>query len=401
MRPALVELILGADFARLARPRGPDRASRSCSRATRSPGPEALAAGGVLGFGDHAWVRTDALRRLAGPAATPEWEEGFAAMLDYARTRGWVDDEQGAVRGHVERRAVDPGDRRERRPGVSGELRDAVLLSFDNLGEAADLERGTAQRPIGDDPSVTVGLPRALEALAALDLRATFFVEGLNAELYPQALRDIAAAGHEVGAARLAPRGLGRAVARPRRTSSWAAASPRSPGSASRSRASARRAARSGRGRSRPWPPTACAGARRRASAPGARRASCRLPFRWPAVDAYHRLESFTDRRTSWGDRADVASPREAADALIGALDARGDDPLVLILHPFLLLDGGRGRAGAAGARARGRAGRARGALGGAGARARGAGGLGASVAPARLTGGPTFDAASVRRPSD
>src|SRR6478672_2427123 len=94
---------------------------------------------------------------------------------------------------------VDPGDRRERRPGVNRELRDAVLLSFDNLGEAADLERGTARAPVGDDPSVTVGLPRALEALAGLDLRATFFVEGLNAELYPDALRAIAAAGHEVG----------------------------------------------------------------------------------------------------------------------------------------------------------------------------------------------------------
>ncbi len=72
------------------------------------PSPEALAAGGVLGFGDHAWVRFDALRRLAGPVATPEWEDGFAQMLDYARTRGWVDDEHGAVRGHVERRAAAP-----------------------------------------------------------------------------------------------------------------------------------------------------------------------------------------------------------------------------------------------------------------------------------------------------
>src|SRR6185369_6246747 len=86
----------------------------------------------------------------------------------------------------------------ERRAGMSGALRDAVLLSFDNLGEAADLERHGAPPP-GPHPSVTVGLPRALAALAALDLRATFFVEGLNAELYPQALRDIAAAGHEVG----------------------------------------------------------------------------------------------------------------------------------------------------------------------------------------------------------
>ena len=75
------------------------------------PTPEALAAGGVLGFGDHAWVRTDALRRLAGPLASPEWEDGFARMLDDARTRGWVDDEHGAVRGHVERRAPVPGAR--------------------------------------------------------------------------------------------------------------------------------------------------------------------------------------------------------------------------------------------------------------------------------------------------
>ena len=72
------------------------------------PSPAALAAAGVLGFGDHAWVRTDALRRLAGSIATPEWEEAFAGMLDYARTRGWVDDEHGAVRGHVERRAAAP-----------------------------------------------------------------------------------------------------------------------------------------------------------------------------------------------------------------------------------------------------------------------------------------------------
>jgi hypothetical protein len=40
----------------------------------------------------------------------PEDMTGFAvvvegaAMLDFARTRGWVDDELGAVRGHVERR---------------------------------------------------------------------------------------------------------------------------------------------------------------------------------------------------------------------------------------------------------------------------------------------------------
>jgi peptidoglycan/xylan/chitin deacetylase (PgdA/CDA1 family) len=220
---------------------------------------------------------------------------------------------------------------------VSGDLRDAVLLSFDNLGEAADLERGIAQPPIGDDPSVTVGLPRALDALAALELRATFFVEGLNAELYPQALRDIAAAGHEVGL-----HGWRHEV--------WDALSPaeedellgrgvaaltglglevegfRPPGGGLGESSVAALAAHGLR-----W----CSPAGEHAGRTGG--VAC-LPFRWPAVDAYHRLRSFTDRRTAWGDRADVASPRETADALIGALDARGDDPLVLILHPFLML---------------------------------------------------------------
>ena len=102
-----MELSLGADFACLLNP-GDSSGLAVVLEGDEDPGPEALAAGGVLGFGDHAWVRTDALRRLAGPAATSEWEEGFAAMLDYARTRGWVDDEQGAVCGHVERREPTP-----------------------------------------------------------------------------------------------------------------------------------------------------------------------------------------------------------------------------------------------------------------------------------------------------
>jgi peptidoglycan/xylan/chitin deacetylase (PgdA/CDA1 family) len=225
---------------------------------------------------------------------------------------------------------------------VSRELRDAVLLSFDNLGEAADLERGTARAPIGDDASVTVGLPRALEALAAFDLRATFFVEGLNAELYPQALRDVAAAGHEVGLHgwrhevwdvlspgeedELLRRGVGALTGVGLEVEGF-----RPPGGGLGPRTLDALAAHGLR-----W----CSPAGEHAGRTGP--VAC-LPFRWPAVDAYHRLESFTDRRTSWGDRADVASPREAADALIGALDARGDDPLVLILHPFLMLSEAEG----------------------------------------------------------
>ena len=76
----------------------------------------------------------------------------------------------------------------------------AVSVTFDNLGEAAQLELGMWPEdvPHGEHFTVLEVLPRLLELLAARGVRATFFVEGLNAEMYPDALRDLAQAGHEV-----------------------------------------------------------------------------------------------------------------------------------------------------------------------------------------------------------
>jgi peptidoglycan/xylan/chitin deacetylase (PgdA/CDA1 family) len=81
-----------------------------------------------------------------------------------------------------------------------GGARGALSLSFDNLGEAAELELGAlaADAPLGDHFTASTVLPALLDALRERDLAATFFVEGLNAELYPEALTTIAAAGHEV-----------------------------------------------------------------------------------------------------------------------------------------------------------------------------------------------------------
>jgi peptidoglycan/xylan/chitin deacetylase (PgdA/CDA1 family) len=61
----------------------------------------------------------------------------------------------------------------------------ALCLSFDNLG-------------VDEASSATRVLPALLEKLAEHDLTATFFSEGINAELDPNALRAIVAAGHEV-----------------------------------------------------------------------------------------------------------------------------------------------------------------------------------------------------------
>jgi peptidoglycan/xylan/chitin deacetylase (PgdA/CDA1 family) len=85
--------------------------------------------------------------------------------------------------------------------GWPGGARGALCLSFDNLGEAAAIELGAVAPDdpgIGEHPTVTRTLPSLLEALAEHELAATFFVEGLNAELYPEALKEIAARGHEV-----------------------------------------------------------------------------------------------------------------------------------------------------------------------------------------------------------
>lgn len=75
-----------------------------------------------------------------------------------------------------------------------------LSLTFDNLGEAAELEMGAlgAGAPLGRHETALEVVPRLLGQLDERGIAATFFVEGLNAELYPDLLREIDARGHEV-----------------------------------------------------------------------------------------------------------------------------------------------------------------------------------------------------------
>jgi peptidoglycan/xylan/chitin deacetylase (PgdA/CDA1 family) len=81
-----------------------------------------------------------------------------------------------------------------------GAARAALSLSFDNLGEAAEVGAGARDPdgPLGGHPTATEAVPAILDLLAARRLTATFFVEGLNAEVYPELLARIDAQGHEV-----------------------------------------------------------------------------------------------------------------------------------------------------------------------------------------------------------
>jgi peptidoglycan/xylan/chitin deacetylase (PgdA/CDA1 family) len=220
------------------------------------------------------------------------------------------------------------------------DLRNAVLLSFDNLGEAADMERDPSPdpQPTGDHPSVTVALPAVLDMLAALSLPATFFVEGINAGLYPDAVRAIAAAGHEVGLHAW-------------RHERWHELAP----AEEEDRLSRGIAAFAQLGLEvegfRPPGGELNAGTLRALAAHGLRWCSplgtragradgvAVLPFRWALVDAYHRLPSFADTRRRHGDEPTARSAGAAIDVLLSELERAEDGPTVVILHPFLLLD--------------------------------------------------------------
>lgn len=75
----------------------------------------------------------------------------------------------------------------------------AVSFAFDNLGEASDLEFGRwpVDRPVGRHHSAVRDVPLLLDALG--DARVAFFIESWNLAVYPDVVRSIVEAGHEVG----------------------------------------------------------------------------------------------------------------------------------------------------------------------------------------------------------
>ena len=218
--------------------------------------------------------------------------------------------------------------------------RTSIVLSFDNLGEASELERGTwpAGRPTGGHPSVTTALPRLLSHLGELGLRATFFVEAINCELNPDAVRSIADHGHELGIhgwrhERWSDVGPGRErelLQRSREAFARLGIEPvafRPPGGALHPDTPALLRAIGCR-----W--VSPLGTAYRVDDAGLGW----VPFQWPLVDAYLRMESFAELRAQHGDPAPPLPAMTAGQRLVGELTG-ASGPRTLILHPFLLAD--------------------------------------------------------------
>jgi len=211
----------------------------------------------------------------------------------------------------------------------------ALGLTFDNLGEAADVERG--EQPTGPHPSLAA-LPGLLDALQARGLRATFFVEAINAEQHPDTVRAIAARGHEVGCHAW-------------RHERWDTLAPDEEARIlTRSLAALRglgvhvRGFRPPGGALNPGTPQLLRAHGVDWCSPHGERPERRpdglaiLPFAWPLVDAYHRLDHFADLRTAHGDPAEPLDAAATADRLEAEL-VRADRPTCLVLHPFLAAD--------------------------------------------------------------
>jgi peptidoglycan/xylan/chitin deacetylase (PgdA/CDA1 family) len=213
--------------------------------------------------------------------------------------------------------------------------RAAVTVSFDNLGEVTDLQRGSwpDEEPLGRHFSVTRALPRILALLRELELRATFFVEGLNTELYPDTLVELVEAGHEIAyhgwcheqwadldpsqEAELLQKGvdaMGELGLRPQGF--------RPPGG--RLTSDTLRLLREAGF-------IYCSPA---GHGVGVREGIAILPFDWQVLDAYHYLLRFAPLRERDHGSPDPLPPSRLAETLQEAI--RGDGHLSLVFHPFL-----------------------------------------------------------------
>ena len=221
-------------------------------------------------------------------------------------------------------------------------MTDTIVLTIDNLGEAAEIEQGTwpAEAPRGQHPSVTHALPRLLDLLDATALRATFFVEATNTRDYPAALVEIVARGHELGFhawrherwGDLRPDAEQDVIDR-----SFAAYAQlgldvrafRPPGGELNPHTTRRL-----RVAGVSW----CSAKGERAGVDDA--AMAHLPFRWDLVDATYLYPPFAGLRVQRGLPPEPLAPEQAVARLIDELSAE-PDPIAatLILHPFLMTD--------------------------------------------------------------
>lgn len=220
--------------------------------------------------------------------------------------------------------------------------RSAIAVTFDNFGEAFDLQFGRWQEdePVGQHPTATQILPRLLSDLELVHVPATFFVEGWNAENYPDALQRMRDGGHEV-----ALHGWQHEV--------WAWQSPEERQAIlSRSVTAMEKIGITPRG-FRPPGGATTDDTNTRLSEAGftyispdgsgitTEQGITTLPFAWPHVDAFYvedNLGYVREQQTGRSDLLPLSDWKEALDRLLSE-SAQQEKCSVLIFHPYLMID--------------------------------------------------------------
>jgi peptidoglycan/xylan/chitin deacetylase (PgdA/CDA1 family) len=209
--------------------------------------------------------------------------------------------------------------------------RPSVSVTFDNLGEAAEVGAGGYEGEIGQHFTVTEVLPRLLELLDRHGLRATFFAEAYNAEANPRTLARLREAGHEVACHAWQHEQWGELDAGRERELLTRCADALHPAGF-----------RPPGGQLTERTPQLLRELGFRYSSPAGERAGVAdglavLPFRWELIDAYYYLPHFEGLRRRKGDPAEPMEPAQLREALLAALDAHEDGHLALLFHPFLM----------------------------------------------------------------
>jgi len=93
--PATIELVEPEDCKRFhVAVRGGDQEALGAALASAE-------VGRLHPTGD-AMIDTQAVLRMASGRVPESWEDEFGAMLEYAESKGWIDDTGGAIQAHVE-----------------------------------------------------------------------------------------------------------------------------------------------------------------------------------------------------------------------------------------------------------------------------------------------------------
>jgi len=215
----------------------------------------------------------------------------------------------------------------------------AVSFTMDNLGEAQDVLNNTWPHPIGTHPAVHTALPRMLDLLATHNLRATYFAESWSLAVYPAAVKELIARGHEV-----AWHGYQHEV--------WASLSDEEEVKIfEKSFVAARKAGVGYRGfrppggkiNERTWGMLKERGMAYVSPLGGlgiGKGGVVVLPFEWKAVDAYYYMDTakFREIRRELGDGEGVIGVDEFRDYVKGKIEEvkRTGGYLSVLFHPFL-----------------------------------------------------------------